>query len=468
MSAVSLILVGYQKTSAPGSALVWVGVLALALLAAVAYLRPLIPTCLALVFLTSPLQLVLPLQQSALISGFLLAAAAVGLFRSVRLKALVSDPMILPIGIFVAYGLFSAAYGLWAGNEAAYVFGDCFQILEFALCYVLISQLLTRPEEIRLLLRILFVSILITILVELVLFALGPGVVNILPEWGGDTDGVLRTIDIDATILFAVLFNLYPLARAGGQRFWIWVALVPIVANIVLSLSRGLWLCTLLAVIVSVIMQGQAKRKRLLKSFSLVAVCLILLAAAWKTESDSEGNMLGLLEGRILYGVDQVEEGLAGTESMATRRFLEMAIVGPQVIAQPWIGHGLGATYVIGGFAVLEQVTRLPIDHHFIHNLYLVTAFRMGFVGVVLLLWVLIRYFRRTLGSYRGVPDFNKALVVALVASVAGQLLLSLTQPTLTDHPTCAMIACAMGLSSRLVLNHNREQQRRSAYAFEG
>lgn len=467
LSAASLILVGYQKGSAPGSAILWVGVLGLALLAVLAYLRPLIPVCIALAFLTSPIQLVLTLQQSALISGFLLAAAAIGLLRTVHLKALVSDPMILPIGIFAAYGLFSAAYGLSAGNEPAYVFGDCFQILEFGLVYLLISQLLTQPREIRLLLKILFVSILATILVELILFALGPGAANILPSWEGDTDGILRTIDIDATFLFALLFNLDPLARHSGRRLWIWVALVPTVANIALSLSRGLWLCTLLVVIISVILQSQAKRKRLVKSFAFVAVCLVLLAAAWKTGSDTDGNLLNVLEGRILYGVDQVEQGLAGTESLATRRFLEMAIVGPQVAAQPWIGHGLGATYVIGGFAVLDQVTRAPIDHHFIHNLYLVTAFRMGGVGLALLLWIVVRYFRRTLGAYRGLPDFNKALTVGFVASVGGQLVLSLTQPTLTDHPTCAVIACAMALSSRLALNHNRAHQPQPAHAVE-
>jgi O-antigen ligase len=137
---------------------------------------------------------------------------------------------------------------------------------------------------------------------------------------------------------------------------------------------------------------------------------------------------------------------------MATRRFLEMVIVGPQVLSNPWIGHGLGATYVIAGFAVLDAGTRGLIDHHFIHNLYLVTAFRMGVIGLGLLVWVLFRYFLSTLGAYRKMPlVLNKALVAGFAAGIIGQLVLSFTQPTVIDHPTCALIACAMALSLRLV-----------------
>jgi O-antigen ligase len=159
---------------------------------------------------------------------------------------------------------------------------------------------------------------------------------------------------------------------------------------------------------------------------------------------------------RILHGVDQVQEGFAGTESLATRRFLEMVIVGPQVLDRPWFGYGLGATYIIGGFAVLDAGTKGLIDHHFIHNLYLGTSFRMGLAGLALLLWVLSTYFRRILRAYRRMPSgpdwagLSRGLVAGVVASLVGQLFLSMTQPTLVDHPTCVLIASTMALSFRL------------------
>ena len=425
----------------------------LLLLVALLYVRPLVTFLVAAVFLTSPLPLALGLQWSAFISAFLLSGAVLGHILRTPLRSMTRDPLFLPIGVFVGFAVFSAAYGLSLGNEVSYVLGDCFQVIEFGLVYFLVVQLIRNQEQVRLALRWLLVSIAVTILLELLLFALGSNAGNLLPSWEGDSvsESLVRTIDIDATILFAGLINLYPVARSPRQRFWIWAALVPTIANIALSLSRGLWLCTLVGVMVSVLLQSRKVRMGLLAAFALVSICGAFLASGWRIGSDTDGSFLGVLEERVFHGVDQVEWGFAGDENMATRRFLEMVIVGPQVLKDPWIGHGLGATYVIGGFAVLDAGTAAPIDHHFIHNLYLVTAFRMGVIGLGLLLWVLFRYFRTTLRAYRKMPaDLNQALVVGCIAGIAGQLFLSFTQPTIIDHPTCALIALAMALSLRL------------------
>jgi hypothetical protein len=44
----------------------------------------------------------------------------------------------------------------------------------------------------------------------------------------------------------------------------------------------------------------------------------------------------------------------------------------------------------------------------------------------------------------------NRGLIAGVLASLVGQLFLSITQPTLVDHPTCILIAGAMALSFRL------------------
>jgi hypothetical protein len=451
--SVSLATVTHRGSAAPGYAMLSVGLLGLILLTLLVYTRPLVTFAIAFIFMTSPAPLLLSLQSSALISGFLLAGASLAFLLRTPFRSMARDPLFVPVGVFAAYGVVSGVYGLLAGNEIGYVLGDCFQVVEFAAVYFLVAQLLNDFDKVRMLLKLLLVSILITIVLELALFALGPGAGDLLPSWDGNfiSGSLVRTIDIDATILFAVLINLYPAAVSRSQRLWIGIALIPTVANIALSLSRGIWLCTLVAAIVSLVLQSRNLRMRLFAASALVGLGLVLVAGAWKIGSDSDVSLLSVLEERVFYGVAQVEEGFAGTDSMATRRFLEMAIVGPQVLAEPWIGHGLGATYVIGGYAVLDSGTNAPIDNHFIHNLYLVTAFRMGAIGLCLLLWVLFRYFRNVLHASKLMPTgVPKALVVGFVASVVGQLFLSLTQPTVIDHPTCAFIACAMALSLRL------------------
>lgn len=454
--AVSLATVSYRGLAAPAFALAAVGMLGLTLLFFFVYTRPLFALMAALAFVTSPMSLFLSLQDSALISAFLLGGAGLGFAIRARRRKLTADPLFVPIAISTSYGILCGAYGLLLGNEIGYLLGDCFQIIEFAAVYFLVAQLLTDRRKVYLLLKVLLVSMLMTALLELLLSALGPGAGDLLPSWDGSfiSGSLIRTIDIDATILFAVLINLYTVATRR-QRLWIAVALIPTVANIALSLSRGLWLCTLVSAVVTAVLLARKARKKAMVTFAAVAVCLVVLAASWKissgSESDSDISLLNVLQERIFYGVDQIAAGLAGTESMATRRFLEMAIVGPQVLANPWVGHGLGATYVIGGYAVLDSGTNELIDHHFIHNLYLVTAFRMGVIGLCLLLWVFFLYFRKSLRNRRILAvGVSRALITGFIAMIAGQLFLSITQPTIIDHPTGALIACAMAMSFRL------------------
>jgi len=478
LAAASLAAVGDQGLSGSGLALLGTGVLVVAVFSALLWVRPLAVLILALVFTTSPIPLALSLPQSALVSAFLLAAAFVGFAMRTPGRSIVPDPILLPVGVFAAYGIASAIYGYWAGNELSSVAGDCFQLIEFAAVYFLAGQLLKTGGAIRMLLVWVLGSMLLTIVVELMLSILGSDAGGLLPSWEASSQGesLVRTIDIDATILFTVLINLYPLLRSPKHRLLIWLALIPTVANIALSLARGLWLCTLVAMVVSLLLQSRKARARLLKAAAYLAVSITLLAAAWKVGSGADASLMDVFEERIFHGVDQVEEGFAGTESLATRRFLEMVIVGPQVLARPWFGYGLGATYIIGGFAVLDAGTEGLIDHHFIHNLYLGTTFRMGLAGLGLLFWVLFAYFRKILKAYRRMPSeldrtepnqtgvnqarvnqarvnqalLNRGLIAGVVASLVGQLFLSVTQPTVVDHPTCILIAGAMALSFRL------------------
>jgi O-antigen ligase len=463
LGAVSLVAVGDQGFSGGKLALLGSGLLALAVFSALLWSCPLVVLVIAMVFTTSPIPLALSLPQSALVSAFLLSAAVVGFALRTPWRSLVPDPMLLPMGMFALYGVVSAAHGYWVGNELSYLAGDCFQLIEFAAVYFLVAQLLKTGGAIRMLMCWVLGSMLVTIVVELTLSILGSDAGGLLPSWEASSQGesLVRTIDIDATILFTILINLYPLLRASKHRRLIWLALIPTVANIALSLARGLWLCTLIAMLVSLLLQSRRARARLLKAAACLAVSVAILAAGWKVGSGSDDSLMDVFAERIFHGVDQVQEGFAGTESLATRRFLEMVIVGPQVLDRPWFGYGLGATYIIGGFAVLDAGTKGLIDHHFIHNLYLGTTFRMGLAGLALLLWVLFTYFRRILSAYRRMPSgsnqaglnragLNRGLIAGVVASLVGQLFLSITQPTVVDHPTCVLIAGAMALSFRL------------------
>jgi hypothetical protein len=279
LAAAALVAVGDQGLSGGKLALLGSGLLALAVFSALLWSHPLVVLILALVFTTSPIPLALSLPQSAVVSAFLLSAAVVGFALRIPWRCLVPDPMLLPIGIFVLYGAASAADGYGVGNELSYLSGDCFQLIEFAAVYFLVAQLLKTRGAIRMLLCWVLGSMLLTIVVELTLSVLGSDAGGLLPSWEASSQGesLVRTIDIDATILFTILINLYPLLRASKHRRLIWLALIPTVANIALSLARGLWLCTLVAMLVSLLLQSRKARARLLKAAAYLAVSVALL-----------------------------------------------------------------------------------------------------------------------------------------------------------------------------------------------
>lgn len=435
--------------SANPLALCWLAALAIALLAFVARRKPIIPLAIALVILGSPLALLLDLRWSAAAAGFFLWGAALGLVTQRGVAYQASDALFKPMLVFLGYGFVSAVIGFLHHNSLSYVLGDFFQIAEFAGIYVLVSCVVTNEKQARTLLSWALGAVVVTCVGELVLFFMGATLGNLMPEWeGGSTSEILvRTIDFDSLILFAVLLNLQQSIKRRGWQLLARILLLCVVLNITLSLGRGLWLASLITVVISIVL-SPLNRGRLVKVSGLVAASILLVAALWQVGGKSDGSLFDVFQERVFHGVDQVSEGIEGTDSLATRRFMEFAIVTPEILQSPILGHGQGATYVIEGFAVLNAGTSGLIDNHFLHNLYLTVSFRMGAVGLLLLLWILLRYFRRATSIQKGLPaGVNKAVATGLIAGVGGHLLLSVTQPTILNHPTCGLVACAMALT---------------------
>jgi hypothetical protein len=416
-----------------------------------AFVKPFHSLLFTLVFLASPFPLLLGNTWSGLIAGGLLGISILGTaLRSSFSRITWRDPLLLLSWAFVTYGALSAVRGLWEGNPLPWVVGDLFQVLEFAFGYILVSALVTRADAVYRLLKWLGVTVVVTIVFELAIPLLGLNA--LLPSWEGT---VSRTIDMGALFLLVMLLTLYSVNEQRTWRLWVWILLIPTAMNILLSLTRGLWVSSIVAVSASALLLRGRARWHLLRTFAVLAVVAVLSAAAVQVESGGS-SLFNVFEERVAWGQTQVEQGLTGEESLATRRFMEFVIISPELLTAPVLGKGLGATYAIGSFAVLDAGNVDVIDHHYIHNLFLMVAFRMGAIGLFLFVWILYRYFRDALAACLKLPGgVNQALVVGLFASVFGQAVLSMTWPTILDHPTSGITGCAMALTfgiSRLAL----------------
>jgi O-antigen ligase len=129
---------------------------------------------------------------------------------------------------------------------------------------------------------------------------------------------------------------------------------------------------------------------------------------------------------------------------------VELTTIAPQILPSPWLGKGLGGMYWIDAMAMLHADVG-TIDYHYMHNLYLVVGFRMGLVGLFLFGSILYSYFRQAFRAYQGMPrGVARALTAGMIAGVAGQVVLSMSSPTILTHPTCGLTACAMAVTFRL------------------
>jgi O-antigen ligase len=433
----------WRLLPAPGLLMLAIGA-GLVVLVAAELVRPVDTLLVTLVFLASPLPLIMDLNVSGGITGGLIAMAALGVVLRPRGVVAGNPDRVAPLcwALFF-YSILEAMYGAWAGNDTRFVAGDFFQLAEFSLIYILVLMVVQGQSALHRMLKWISISAILTVIWQLLLFCAGGS--RLLPQW---EDDLPRTIDPNVVFVIVVMLNVYPLLKDARQRVWGWLLLFLSLLNTLLSLTRSIWLGCLVAMVVSAFLVGKAYRGKLIRTITAAAASAIIIASLLRFTTDAGKNLLDVMAQRVVFAGSQIEQGLEGTDSLAARRFMEIALIGPQVLDSPAIGKGLGATYEIGGFAVIDAGTDGVIDHHYIHNIFLFVAYRMGSVGLVLFLWILMRYFKQSLSLWRSLPDgMPRALVAGFLAASIGQTVLSMSWPTILNHPTGGIVACVMALT---------------------
>ena len=443
------------STTLPGGSEVFLPVLGMALLVlpAAIVIPPVIPLFLAVMFLESPLPLLLDNKPSALLTGGLLGLAAFGcLFSPVTHLNTVSLPVRRSVWFFGVCGLLSAAKGLWLGNSSEYVIGDLFQVEEFVAVFILVSLLVNNETIGVRLLKCALGATYVNSVWQLVQSATGLSIGEGLPSVDSDVGGfVSRTISLDAIYVFVVVVSLYRVIPVR-RRYWLWILLGPTVANLVFSFTRGVWVASTVGFLTCTWLLSKEQRLRLLKVAALIVFGIAAISSVWQIGGEgSQVSLLDAIQARLWFGMSQVQQGWEGDIHVQTRRFVEIAMIAPQVMSSPFLGTGMGALYSIDAAAMFAESTGL-IDYHYMHNLYLRVAFRMGLLGLAAFCFVLYFYFRSSLRHYFAMPDDSlRALTAGLIAAVAAQVVLSMTSPTLLEHPMAGLAGCTMALTLRFV-----------------
>jgi O-antigen ligase len=426
--------------------------LALAAVVVLSFMKPALPLILIFVFLASPSRFILEARTSAIVTAILLACGTLsGIAVLSRTRTWPSDPLVGKIMLLGGCAVVSALYGFWIGNESSYVLGDLFQVLEFVIVFILATQMTADERTLRQVLTWTLLTMLLTITWQFYLFAQGRVADEAFFFYGGGplVGSLPRTIDFDSLMVFVVLLCLYPFVVRNRDRMGLLAILAYVVANLILSFARGIWIGALAAVVVSVWLLKGAVRRKLLRISLLLALGVACMAGIWRLSTGGSAvSLMDLMRTRYEYTFVEVEEWRTGY-SNEPRRLGEIEAIIPQVLKSPVLGKGLGGTYHV----VEPNDFGIPVvtKEHFIHNLYLSVAFRMGLIGLAVLVWIFFLYFRDARKTVNLLPDgLAKALAAGFASSLAGMVAVSMTSPTLLNHPTAAFAAGLMALTLRI------------------
>lgn len=401
--------------------------------------QPFVTLSLTLAYLISPAPIILPVTTSAAITLLLIVNCYVGRALASDLK-IIFEPRAVRIPLlFCSVAMMSAVWGIARSNQASTVVGDFYQIFEFAALLFLTRQLIKTEESVQALAHVIIGSIIVTSLLEMADALIGAQYLAGISVGGRDLP---RTINMNAPIALVALLATLSYSR---NRKWARAGIGTLAVNILWSFTRGLWMATAASVFFLLMVQRGRSRRSLLKFvFGCSVIAIPLLFAL---------GLGSMVVDRLSFTAEQLGNPAMADEAeqtMAERRVLEYILILPRIAEHPVLGSGLGATFEISGSAVLQGPKGEQVDHHYIHNLYLLIAFRLGIPMLLVFLGVLWKYFRRAMGNLRA-PDLSPistSLMTGLVAVMFGEVLLSLTSPTFLNHPTAGVLGCIAAITT--------------------
>jgi len=477
----SALAAGFSRLG-PSEALYPVLAVAIVIAALAAWRRPRLALGLTLVYLAlaSTSINILGEPASAAIGTFLIANC----FLASRLAAAPPQPGPAPLRwptlLILLIAAIGALHGLLRGNPTLAVFGDVYHLAEFAALLLLGQELVWTERQLRDFVCLIVIAVLATSALQTIDAFMDAPYLPVIDE----LDRSKRLINQNSPLAFTLLLAL---AAGAGRKAWLpLLGVLVIEGYIIASFTRGLWFETAVSALALVAVLRPPTRFAALKLGAAYAVAAVLMLGVTGTGSS--------VLHRIQYGFAQLatfsraeetasrvakpesvpapapapapaplaaaapEAPLTPMQILASRRMLEHALLLAEIARHPLLGAGLGASYRIPGAAVLGGPKDEVIDYHYVHDLYLASAFRLGVPCFVLLLgllggffWFVLRRFRAQTWS----PE-SGALLAGLIAATVGEAAISFISPVILNHPTAGVIGCTMGMTLAVLRARDR------------
>lgn len=242
--------------------------------------------------------------------------------------------------------------------------------------------------------------------------------VRALWTMGSATASVLRSTTPAMFIMSAVLIYLlasYSLGQIKNGLFFMTSCLI-LTGGILVGFGRGLWLSVIVGFFLISLFTRGSGYNRLLTTFMVLTLILISSLMIFKPD------YLMAISDRFTSITSEAEHG----ESFG-RRTVENSYAISKVAESPILGVGLGGHYKPAGPESLfwESETR------YIHNSYVNVLTKIGFPGLLAMLWLVLRMQKRAWHVFRHTSVEKPLALSAFWILITTTIFTSITQPNL-------------------------------------
>lgn len=316
----------------------------------------------------------------------------------------------MAIGVFM--GFFTAASRAEIFIEVLYFYSGL--VFYFAIRPHLNSRLFRTALLVSLLLIFLYVVLrTYTSYRSAILSAVAEWQLNFARGSGNENFLLAGTIITAAALLYV-------------QKLWHKVALIVVLAlsvgAVIVTLTRSLWVVTVLGLIIVAYYVGPAEKKRLISYFTAAVAVIAIVGLIYL---DVTLFILDLL----LFRFKSFGAGLA--DLSVTDRIYETQRVWGKIRQNPITGWGFGAEYL--KYDVI--IRRTSSYTSYVHNGYLGMWFKIGILGLLTILAYGVTLYRTALRIFRNTRStVMRTICITIMAYLPAAALMNNTSPVVSTY----------------------------------
>lgn len=323
----------------------------------------------------------LTLRQSGLVIGgviFLMVYAQVVRISKTN-TALSLFPFETSMIAMIGINLVAAFNGLLRANDPAYLVFDAGQVLVIPLVFLLTLLTVRKMHQLKLVFYMSLFALFLTVLRDLFFTLLL---------------GAVHSPNINSALLFPFLLSMVRDSKTPRRRIVLGSVLLLNTIHLLTTLTRTYWLGAAFALLLYLALtlhEGRKIKTRVVLRWVRYLFLITLLLLCFLGMLDFLDFPLGKvpLVSMVLHRISMTYR--AGVIDRSIQgRLVEAKAAFERALGSPLIGWGHGATFE--NPRILIPGAEFTPSPHFIHNSYVAIFFRMGVVGLLILLWMALSF----------------------------------------------------------------------------